>query len=301
MIGKGEAPALLSSVANLMTQSELRRRGYGLPRGASGCDIEYEEYDAPMRIWAKKRDAKYDDAFFDNYYAGKLSDGDQQEMWELMDQYREELAAQAQAYGAGVLYVRADGSTLWYKTRNEYRRAQDDLRLAFENYPQTMSARCKEHGLEITPQMIRGNEPMAVEQADQLSALNDQIMEEYLKQVRDTPDAIGAYVRADGTAELMTDPDQLNTYYDTPSRRILNTLSTLAVDAANVTIAADAENRLTGAKGTVAFAVTDCFGDTHTLSIAFDAAASDYGTTAFERFDPKASKLPSADEYWKAR
>ena len=81
------------------------------------------------------------------------------------------------------------------------------------------------------------------------------------------------------------------------TRRILETMASVALGDCDFTVALDEAGRITAAKGTVDLIVTDLDGLRNTLEITFDATAGRYGETEVADFDPAAFGVMSWEEF----
>ncbi len=273
---------------------------YSDPEG--GPYIRYEDWDKMIN---EKHQLIYgedvpedlsDDIAYDRYMVA----------YNVMEQEEKEIIAKVpQEYANGYVYVHADGTTEYLATEEDYMRKAGELYTSYADYTSALCAYYeKVYGKPLEKDYLEkvlywSNNP---DLNDKLYDLSTEMDEYYEKEARaQDPNAVLVKVKTDGSFTAL-DTFPFDYYYLTMTRAIFDRMKSVTVSSAEADITTDAEGLLTGAKGTVTFAMTDETGKEHTIGISFDCTVSDYGSTEVEDwFDPAKYGFVSYDEWAEAK
>ena len=316
-LSEGQTPALLNAAGTLAFQiaasryfsidydwAPVTQQPGDLPHGVT---VLYDDYYSTFALWYERI---YEEPLPEDFYTqlwGENSAAAQaaQERYDAVNTALDEelVSSLEQEYDHGVAAIRADGSVDYYETSDRYYVDNDLQTVDFENYEATFCAYYqKTTGEELTADTLRAifysNNP---ELLNSYNAMYDQMMAEYMDLVRADGKASVIYVHADGSYHMIYDIDAYNRSmrYDgrTMTRRILETMASVALGDCDFTVALDEAGRITAAKGTVDLIITDLDGLRNTLEITFDATAGRYGETEVADFDPAAFGVMSWEEF----
>lgn len=292
----GEAPALVGSVLSALAVQAVRLRGFGYDSDPVGCQTLYDDYWTALINWATTNGA--DEAELTLLKRCQNGEEMTSEEYKTCDRIFVQFNKMTDEYDSGVLYVKNDGKTEWFETYSDYLRSRGLVSLTYEDHDRALlSYYNQKYGKSLDLAAFNALR-YSDEGAQELSSLPTLADDYYTNLTRKTPDAVAGLVKADGTVEAYTDLDAADSEGGTPTQRILNGLTGLKLSSADVTVRTDAQTRVESIGGNATFTVTDRDDKEHALRLEFEAKATDYGTTTFERFDPKTTKLPSADEYY---
>ena len=212
-----------------------------------------------------------------------------------------ETEAKAQ-YDSGLVYIKADGSIVWYASEEEYMRQNGKLDMylanwdaAFKNYYKIAT------GEEITDETMQyvlysPNEELWSAYNDFMGQMSEYYTQEALKL---NPSALTAVVMPDGTIKTY---NYIIRNGETMTERIFRNLDFAELEKLDADVTVDDEGRLTAFKGSVTLSVLYKNGENHTLDIDFDCKAENYGTTSVpQEFEPEKYNLVSHEEYEKHR
>lgn len=208
-----------------------------------------------------------------------------------------------EAYDHGVALILADGTIKHYETQDAYiiDKGFEDVR--YESYRSAFRAYYeKQTGKPLTD----------MEMDAIFSSSNEELIDRYIEMATDMENEYYAMTREGGySSAIVKKNGTLVGYHDiqlmdlvssvnsmTVTRRVLSTMTDLAVKNADVTIDLDAQGRIESVTGKVEFDVNDKFGEKHTLTVDFAGVAYDYGTSEAEKFDADAYGVVHAYEYY---
>ena len=206
-------------------------------------------------------------------------------------------------YDTGVATIGTDGSIAYYKTMHEamvaagqYNVHYEDPDWAFRRYYEKVTGTpLSQQELELILRL--GNEELS----SAYSAMVKQMSEEYAAIAKENG-ASSIIVWNDGSYTLSQNPDEikplLNLLGMTPTRRILYSLESVDIDAADLTIRLDKEGRITRFAGTLALVTHDLLKKDHALSMTFDFTAGHYGNSTVDTFNPADYNVVSAQEFF---
>ncbi|MDD3410235.1 MAG: hypothetical protein PHY12_05425 [Eubacteriales bacterium] len=293
----GDVSALTNSVLSYTALLELARRGYRYSPSSEACYTAYQNWDDCFKGWVATNNPTVLD-LLSGYYTGTLDEKEQTLVGKAMNEFNRYYNAEADKHETGVLYVYPSGKTEWFETYNDYMRGTKQIEIRYEDFANSQLAYCNQRLGTSMSQAEFDTLRSSVQKGAEIETLCSQMEKDYREQALAQDGVVGVYVRTDGTLEMMTDLQKVQTLGQTVSNRILYSIASLGLDTAVLDVTKDEQGRLTGAKGEITLKVGDVYGDTHTLQIALNTTATDYGSTTFERFDPATSDIPSAEEYW---
>jgi len=205
-------------------------------------------------------------------------------------------------YNDGIFVIDAEGTVRSFASEEEYILAYDLQYVEFQDPFDVMSVwYLEKYGIYASPDAFSRalyTEDAAL--AEMTGALYEEMCEDYLEQVLETPGAIGGYVHRNGALETVYFLSDLNALsgYMTPTEKILNEMMTISVASVDGTVSLDAEGRLTEVVGTVTFNVVDCYDRSHVLTVEMSVEAGDYGTTDLTGYGPEMWGVPDYSEWW---
>lgn len=207
------------------------------------------------------------------------------------------------AYDVGVALIKEDGSIQYFASYDAYVIAMGFEDLRYENYRQAFRAYYEKK----TGDPLTSDEMQAIyastngELIDRYIAMATEMEEEHLRQVREGGYSCGL-VSKDGTLQgyhNIREVDRLMMLsYMTVTQRILHTVSNVTVDTVDMEVSLDKDGRISSVTGHASFLLDDKYDKQHTLSIAFEGLAFDYGASQVDSFDPAAYNVISAQEFY---
>ncbi len=232
---------------------------------------------------------------FDKIYDDETLSGRYEVAVNAANQFESEARAK---YDDGVVYIKKDGSLLWYASTEEYMRQNGMVEVyyaswdgAFKHFYQV------KYGEEITDETI---DYVLYSPNQELWNAYISFMEEmkaYYQVIALTQNdkALSAVVLADGSVKTY---DYIITSDETTTEHIFNTLAYAELNDLDAKIGTDEQGRLTAFAGTLIVNVFDKEGAKHELKVEFDCKAEDYGSTSVpDTFEPEKYGLISYEEY----
>ncbi|MEG0741686.1 MAG: hypothetical protein RR521_05625 [Clostridia bacterium] len=300
-MSKDETPKLANSVITYLALKRIQQQGYDNDNVAAACTVQYEDWEALFALWYQQLTGEPMPKDF--YYmaaSANASEADRTLYQRVSTELSGHFYELANQHETGILLAHADGTDQWYETFNDYLRAHETDYLAYENFEETFLAYYQQKtGETLTLEQLHainysGNAALQQAQTDMVKEME----QAYRASAAADPNAIGVYVYANGKTELFNDADSFHMIDETVARCIMRTFASAQVEVAEMLVSTDAQGRISGVQGELAFQVKNRMGEEHQLRISFTCTAKDYGTTAFDRFDPDKSGILSAEEYY---
>lgn len=280
-----EANKLLTQLTKACAEEYLLIPSFADAGEEGQVNAFYQDYEALKAYQYKKI---YGEELPENYYELLYDNkGNETNMYQrcqnieqLMWIIFEETANQYAGGGLGV--IMADGSVASYESYEDYLMDTGKEEVYYATELVTVFEKWYE---KTTGEKPDGDAYNALYEED---GLFDKMNEDFAKQLRAEGYPCGI-VYADGTItgyKKVADAEiQIVLNNATPTYRILSTLSEIKAQQADVTVTLDVQGRISAVEGEAAFVITDIFAKEHTLKVAFDGKAFDYGTTKVEAFD----------------
>ena len=313
---EGQTPALINAAGTLLWQLAAQRYFYVYydymaeaqqAKADHEVMIAYDDYTATF-AWQYKQ--LFNEELPENFYeliwseSGEESARAAERNQQVQNAIEEGIAAPLRAeYEGGVAVIRGDGSYDYYETTDQYYVDNDLQMVDFADFDAAYCAYYqKVTGSELTRQDLNAIYHSDNEELGQaFSDIYDQMMAEYLDLVRKDGKAALIYVNADGSYRMVYDYDAYSRtqFYgdETMTRNILRNMEQIELGNSDFTLTLDAENRVTGAQGTLGLVVIDQAGYRNKLDVNFDIAVNQYGETHVDAFDPAARGLMTYQEY----
>lgn len=259
---------------------------------APGVVALYEDYDALVAaayrtIFGEDMPASFDDETLSGRYS--VASG-------VVFQNESEETAK---YTDGYIWFAADGTTTYYGTEDELRRAVGTVRITYDDYQSALLS-CYEalYGEKLTEDELSalymtGN----TELSDKFYAFMDELDTYYSDAAKALePNAVACKVLYDGTIKVY-DHMPLD-LYTTPAKALMYTTAFASLKNVDVTVILDNEGRAAEVSGSLEIEVLDSEKHAYTVGVKFTGKCSDYDTTYVkDYFDAADYGWISYDEY----
>lgn len=320
----GETPELINQAGTLAAQlmaakyfymdydwKPAEEIGEDDDSGESSVMISYDDYDATFALYYQKLfGEKLPEDFYDTLWGGEgsVDEAAYEKYVQVSDAMYEGVVETArQNYDSGVVLIHADGSTVYYESYDEYVVATNTQMVEFQDIVESF----RHFYQEKTGTELSQEELVAVYSSNNndlweaYQAMYDEMEQKYQRLVEEDGKASLILVSPDGSYRMIYDYNkyaeaQYMLYGTTVTRQILGTMDQLALGDTDVTVTLDAENRVRAAQGTVTVLVTDIYGESHDVTVTFEAAADQYGESAVAEFDPADYGVMTWEEYNKS-
>lgn len=321
-LASGDSPAIADAALTLFSQLAAQRF-YDIDydhmdtQAASSAGTFSFYYESWEELFNHLYRTAYNEDVPDEFYAAMWDPDDPNssayyDRYLAINQQIDDISQQLQAQynvndmGKGVAVIHADGSYDYWPTRDAYLIETNQQYAIYDNYDLTFRQYYEQQTgtalstAEFDAIMSTNNEELY----NVYSQMREEMNLYYESLARADSKASAIYVKTDGSTQLIYD---INTFmhayysrnnYTSVKNRILNTMRTLKLDQADVTVALDAQGRIVAGEGTVRIAIIDDCNMQHALDIAFTATAEQYGTSAIAAFDPDEFGVISAQEYY---
>lgn len=321
-LASGDSPAIMDAALTLFSQLAAQRF-YGInydrmdlqkDSSAGTFDFYYESWE---ELFSHLYRAAYNEDVPDEFYAAMWDPEDPNssayyDRYLAVNQKIEAISQELQVLynsdgiGKGVAVIHADGSYDYWPTMDQYLIETNQQYAFYDNYDLIFRQYYEQQtgtalsAAEFDAIMSTNNEELY----NAYFQMNDEMNRYYESLVKADGTASAIYVKSDGSTQLIYDVNAFkDVYYSRDSYasvkdRILNTMCTLKLDQADVTLALDAQGRMVSGEGTVRIAIIDRSNMQHTLDIAFTATADQYGESTVEAFDADKFGVIPAQEYY---
>ncbi len=251
--------------------------------------------------WNKAVEDKYLAVYGDDSALGLSEEARELRMELIVNMLNLEADELAGQYEDGIVYIKTDGSTAYYKTEYEYIRDTGRLYVQYADYDAAIADYYRSlYSAEFTEEMydaiiFSGNEELWSKYVEFAESMEKHFIDMAREQ---NPDAVFAFVMKDGSVKAYA--DDMYYVYNTVTQAIFDRLAFAELKTLDATVSTDAEGRLTAFEGEALIEITDKRGDAHELNIEFKLSASEYGEVKLpSEFVPENYGLISYDEYEK--
>lgn len=301
----GALPEFVNKTAYFLVSDYIRSRLYmdiyHEARLYESLSISYE------KSWsdcvAARFEELYGTALKENYY----EDPAEYERYMVAENAMSQLESYVRTlYNSGYAVLRLDGSYEWYPTLEEVYRALGQIDLTFEN---DRAAFCDFYRMKTGETLSDADYEILVNSpSDELwqaiGEISTEMYDYYLNLVyAQEPEAVSAIVKEDGSVVALTSfAGSGYGFAKTLTETVVENIAMASLTGMELNAQTDENGKLAAGSGTVDFDVQYTDGSVHKLTVSFNAAVTDRGSTKVSaEFKPEELGLETAEQYYNAQ